>query len=75
MDWRAHVSVDPKIMHGQACIKGARIPVTVILDNLAGGVSDAEILREYPSLQEPDIAAALAYAAELARERALRMPA
>ncbi len=75
MDWRSRISVDPKIVHGQACIKGTRIPVTVILDNLASGATTAEVLSEYPTLQEADVAAALAYAAELARERVLRTPA
>ncbi|MDP9237553.1 MAG: DUF433 domain-containing protein [Chloroflexota bacterium] len=43
-------SVDPQIAHGQACIKGTRIPVSVVLDSIAAGMSDAEILAEYPTL-------------------------
>lgn len=63
------ISIDPKICHGKACIKGTRIPVTVILDNLAARVSQEEVLKSYPSLSPEDIQAALAYAAELAKER------
>jgi len=69
MDWRERISVDPRVCHGKACIKGTRIMVSVILDNLAAGVSQEEILRSYPSLNLEDIQAAIAYAAELARER------
>lgn len=69
MDWRERISVDPSVCHGKACIKGTRIMVSVILDNLAAGVSEEEILKSYPSLTPEDIQAAIAYAAELARER------
>jgi len=63
------ISVDPLVCHGKACIKGTRIMVSVILDNLAAGVSQDEILKSYPSLTPLDIQAAMAYAAELAKER------
>ncbi len=69
MDWRERISVDPLICHGKACIKGTRIMVSVILDNLAAGLSHEEILKSYPSLTDEDIQAAISYAAELARER------
>jgi uncharacterized protein (DUF433 family) len=69
MNWRDHISVDPQVCHGKACINGTRVMVSVILDNLAAGVSREEILASYPSLASKDIEAALAYAAELARER------
>lgn len=69
MDWKEHISVDPLICHGKACIKGTRIMVSVILDNLADGVSETEILKSYPTLTADDIKAAIAYAAELAHER------
>lgn len=75
MDWRERIQVDPEIMHGQACIAGTRIPVTVILDNLAEGMDADELLQEYPTLRREDVAAALAYAAELAKERIVRSPA
>ena len=69
MNWQERISVDPLVCHGKACIKGTRIMVSVILDNLAAGVSPKEILKSYPSLSSEDIQAAIAYAAELARER------
>ena len=75
MDWRQHISVDPGVMHGVACIAGTRIPVSVILDNLAARVAETELLAEYPSLTRDSIAAALAYAAVLAREESLALPA
>ena len=59
MLWRDRISVIPDICHGKACIKGTRIPVSVILDNLAEGLSSDEILRSYPSLKQEDIQAAL----------------
>lgn len=69
MNWQDRIVVDPQICHGKACIKGTRIMVSVILDNLAAGISREEILASYPSLANKDLEAALAYAAELARER------
>ena len=71
MNWQERVTVDPTICHGRACIKGTRIMVSVILDNLAAGVSEEEILKSYPSLKSDDIHIAIAYAAELARERVI----
>ena len=65
------ISINPKICHGKPCIKGTRILVSVVLDNLAEGVTEAEILKEYPSLQPEDIQAAIAYAAQLVREEEL----
>lgn len=69
MNWQDRLSVDPRICHGKVCVRGTRIMVSVILDNLAGGVSEAEILASYPSLTQDDIHAAIQYAAELARDR------
>ncbi len=60
--------------HGKACIRGTRIMVPVILDNIAAGVERAEILSSYPSLKPEDIDAALSYAAELAREGTVDLP-
>lgn len=69
MDWRTRISIDPAVCHGKACIKGTRIMVSVVLDNLAAGQSADDIVQLYPSLQRDDVTAAMAYAAELARER------
>jgi uncharacterized protein (DUF433 family) len=68
-DWRNRISVDPNVCHGRACISGTRVMVSIILDNLAAGVAREELLQEYPSLTREDVDAALAYAADLARER------
>lgn len=75
MNWQDYITVDPAICHGRACIKGTRVMVSVILDNLAAGLSVEEILKSYPSLTAPAIQAAIAYAAELARERVVLLPA
>lgn len=73
MRWQDHITVDPKVCHGVACIRGTRVPVSVVLDNLAAGLSVETILRSYPSLSETAVQAAIAYAAELARERVVAM--
>jgi uncharacterized protein (DUF433 family) len=75
MDWRAYITTDPKICHGKACIRGTRVMVSVILDNLAAGQGPKAILKSYPSLTLEAIQAAIAYAAELAREQVLSLPA
>ncbi len=69
MDWRDRITVDPAVCHGQACIKGTRVMAAVVLDNLAAGLGTDEILQSYPSLMAEDVQAAMAYAADLARER------
>jgi len=73
-DWRERISINPAVCHGKACIRGTRVLVSAILDNLAAGVPREEILASYPSIQEPDIQAALAYAAELARGGTADLP-
>ena len=75
MDWRGRITDDPLVCHGKACIKGTRIMVSVILDNLAEGVTENEILKSYPSLSTEDIKAAISYAAELSRERLVSVTA
>jgi len=72
--WRERISVNPRVCHGKACIKGTRIMVSVVLDNLAEGSSREQILEDYPSLTIEDIDAALSYAGELARERSVELP-
>lgn len=73
MNWRSRITTEAAVCHGKACIKGTRIMASVVLDNLAGGLSIAEIVRLYPTLTGEDVAAAMAYAAELARERVVLM--
>lgn len=74
MSWRDHISTDPNLCHGQACIKGTRIPVSVVLDNLAAGLLDDEIIQSYPMHTSDAIRAATAYAVELVRERIVELP-
>ncbi len=69
MNWRDHITVDPNVCHGKACIKGTRIMVSVVLDNIAAGLTPDEIIESSPSLKREDIQAADACAAELARQR------
>jgi uncharacterized protein (DUF433 family) len=75
MDWRQHITVDPAVAHGQACFAGTRIPASVVLDNLAAGVTQEDLLASYPSLTLASIQAAMAYAAELSKERVLSISA
>jgi uncharacterized protein (DUF433 family) len=69
--WQDFLGSNPEVCGGEICAAGTRIPVTVILDNLAEGSSREEILRSYPSLRVEHLDAALAYAAELAHEECL----
>ena len=55
MEWRERITVDPEVCHGKACVKGTRIMVSVILDNLASGIGQEEILADYPSLKNEDV--------------------
>ena len=73
MNWREHITVDPEICHGRACITGTRVLVTTVLDNLAAGLDSEEIMRSYPSISRESIQAAVSYAAELASERVVSL--
>jgi uncharacterized protein (DUF433 family) len=68
------ISTDPRVMHGQAVLAGTRVPVSVILDCLAAGMTTGEIVAEYPVVTEAGIRAAAAYGAALAREELLPLP-
>ena len=74
MDWKSYITTDPGIMHGAVCFLGTRIPVSVVLDNLAAGETAERILDQYPSLKPQHIPAAIGYAADLARERIVPIP-
>jgi len=63
------ISIDSNVCFGKPCVRGTRIWVSLIIDNLAAGVSEEELLEAYPHLKHEDILAALAYAAEMTRER------
>ena len=67
-DWQERITVDSDVCHAKPCIRGTRIMVSVVLDNLAEGLSPDEIVKEYPPLTLDDIRAAISYAATLTRE-------
>jgi uncharacterized protein (DUF433 family) len=69
------ISIDPNICFGKPCIRGTRIWVSLILDFLASGMAMEEVLTEYPQLTREDILAAIAYGAEMTRERYIMIPA
>lgn len=73
MSWQDRISVDPAVRSGKPCIKGTRITVYDVLEYMAGGMNEKEILAEFPDLTGEDIRACLAFAA--ARERRLSSPA
>ena len=75
MKWQNYIVVNPRICHGKACIKGTRIMIAVILDNLANGMSPEDLIKEYPSLNSKSIQAAIKYAAEIVRERVIPLSA
>jgi uncharacterized protein (DUF433 family) len=75
MRWQDHITVDPAVCHGKACMRGTRIPVAVVLANLAAGLTEEQLFRSYPSLTPEAVKAALAYAADLAQERVVPLPA
>ncbi len=75
MDWKPYITTDPQVMHGAVCLRGTRIPVSVVLDNLADGETPERILDQYPSLLPEHISASIGYAADLARERIVPIPA
>lgn len=68
------ISIDPNICFGKPCIRGTRIWVSLIMENLADGIAEAEIMEAYPQLKPEDIRAALAFAAEMTREHVIPIP-
>lgn len=65
------ITIDPEVCGGKPCIKGTRIWISLVLDFLADGMTEAELLTEYPGLAHEDVLAAIAYGAEVARERVI----
>ena len=74
MNWQERISVDPNVCHGKVCIRGTRVMVSVILDNLAEGETPDSIVESYPSVTVEDVRAALHYAASLASDRIVPLP-
>ena len=70
----ARIWIDPKRCFGKPCIRGHRIWVSLILDMLASGASTADVLAEYPQLEEADVLACVAYGSEMSRERYVPIP-
>ena len=70
-DWRPRIQSTPDVCHGKPCIRGTRIMVSVVLDNLADGLTPEEIVTDYPPLTLEDVRASVAYAAALTREEEL----
>jgi len=70
----SRIAINPNVCFGKPCIRGHRIWVSLILDFLASGMRNEEVLKEYPDLEEADIFACLAYGAEMARERYVDIP-
>ena len=68
------ISIDPAVCGGKPCIKGTRIWVSLILDFLANGMTEGELLADYPQLTHEDILAAIAYGAEASRQRIIPVP-
>lgn len=68
------ISINPAICGGKPCIKGTRIWVSLVLDLLAGGMAEADLLADYPALAHDDVLAAIAYGAEAARDRIIPVP-
>lgn len=70
----SRISVDPEICFGKPCIRGTRIWVSLLLDFLAAGATIEDLLDDYPHLKREDILAAIAYGAEMSRERYVDLP-
>ncbi len=71
IDWKNFVASDPKIHHGEPCIKGTRIPVAILVGSVADGMTIEEVVKEYPQITSEAVRAALAYAADVLRQEIL----
>ncbi len=70
----SRIAVDPQVCFGKPCIRGTRIWVSLLLDFLASGATIEEVLQDYPQLKREDVLAAIAYGAEMSRERYVDLP-
>jgi len=68
IDWHKHISVDPEVHHGEPCIKGTRVPVSMIVGSIADGMSFDKIVDSYPQLKKESLQAALTYAEDFAHK-------
>ena len=69
------IAIDPKVHRGKPVIKGTRIPVYLVVELMASGMSEAEVLEEYPSLSREDVRAALQYASKVLRQEVIPIEA
>jgi len=74
MRWQDHIVSTPDTLHGAPRFRGTRIAVSIVLENLAAGVTAVELREQYPTLPADAVPAALAYAADLARDRIVPVP-
>lgn len=74
MAWTERIAADPSVCGGKPCIRGTRIMVSIVLSNLAAGISVERIIENYPRLTREDIQACLEFAAELAMDPVLKLP-
>lgn len=74
MDFLDRISIDPNVRFGKPCVRGTRVTIGEVLAYLAGGMSEAELLKSFPQLTHEDVLACLAYAAERER-RTVSIPA
>ncbi len=75
MDWRSRITIHPDRRSGKPCIRDMRIAVVDVLEYLASGMTEAEIVRDFPELELEDIRACLAFAAERERNFSIAPPA
>jgi uncharacterized protein (DUF433 family) len=75
MDWREHIELNPEVLVGKPVIRGTRLSVDLVLEQLASGATVEELLEEYPTLTREGVLAALAYAAETLKEQRAYRPA
>ncbi|GAB4505098.1 MAG: DUF433 domain-containing protein [Anaerolineales bacterium] len=71
INWKEFITIDPEVHHGEPCIKGTRVPVSILVGSIADGMSMEEVTLEYPQITVEAVRAALAYAAEVLRHETL----
>ena len=75
MDWRTRITVQPEIRAGRPCVRGMRISVSDVLEYLASGMSESDIVRDFPELEPADVRACLLFAADRERTFSAAPPA
>jgi uncharacterized protein (DUF433 family) len=70
-DWKGRVTIDPEVHHGDPCIRGTRVPVSIVVGSIADGMTIEEVREAYPQITVEDVRAALAYAADVLRSEVI----